>query len=91
MFQAEVAASVERLFLGTIIWVGVVYLLVTATPDHFTAILGFSGPLIGAVTSFFFRLNGQAADSQQTTVRTAPGTHVAVEPKPDGSMQGGGS
>lgn len=57
ILRNEVAPSVERMFLAVFICGGVFWLLATATPGHFTALLAFGAPVVATVVSFFFRMN----------------------------------
>lgn len=77
MFRGEVAPSVERLFLGSVIWIGVIYLLATAPTDHFVPLLGFCGPLIGAVTTYFFSQSGASGKVTFPSDKVTPVQPVA--------------
>lgn len=58
----ETKLMIERGVLSLALLAAMTFLLSNSTADHFTAILGFSGPLLGGMVNWWFRINGNASE-----------------------------
>ena len=66
--NAGIRSMLERTIISLAVWSGAIFLLVTASSDHFVTIVGLVGPLVGAVTTYWFRASNDATPPASTTI-----------------------